>query len=378
MKKLAILGSTGSVGRSTLRVVQHLGERACVKALAAHSNIDLLFEQAKQFQPDLIAVFDKEGAHTLQKRLPHCTVLAGEEGLKEVATYGEVNFVVSAIVGTAGLLPTIAAIEAGKTIGLANKEVLVSAGEIVVKLAREKGVQLLPIDSEHSAIFQCLQGESNQDIKRIVLTASGGPFHTYSKKDLVDVTVEDALKHPTWKMGKKITVDSSTLMNKGLEVIEAHWLFGTSPEKIDVVIHPQSLIHSMVEFIDGSLIAQMNEPEMVNPIQYAITYPERLPGMFKTFDFSKYGCLNFALPDTSKFSCLRLAYQAMREGGTMACCMNAANEILVERFLNKEISWHEIASKLEDIMLKHSLQQDYSLEDIVYADGKAREEAKLA
>ncbi|NGX42247.1 MAG: 1-deoxy-D-xylulose 5-phosphate reductoisomerase [Chlamydiae bacterium] len=375
MKRIAILGSTGSIGQNTLKVARNLGEEVQVVAIAAKSNIDLLEQQAQEFQPDIIAVFDEDKALQLAKKLPKTEVVAGIEGLEAVASHPNVDFVVSAITGTIGLAPTLAAIHAKKDVGLANKEALVSGGALVMSLVQEKGVNLVPIDSEHSAIFQCLNGEKNENVHRLILTSSGGPFRNYTSKQLSNVTIDQALSHPTWKMGPKITIDSSTLMNKGLEVIEAHWLFDMPIEKIDVVVHPQSIIHSMVEFVDGSMLAQMSAPSMIVPIQYAITYPDRKPGLLKPFDFVKNGTLQFFQPDFGKFRCLQLAYDAVKQGGTLACYMNAANEVLVHRFLDRQISWLDIADKLETLMSKHPSQKVDSLEIVLETDRLARKEA---
>jgi len=377
MKRIAILGSTGSIGQNVLNVTRHLKEKVQVESISAHSNISLLEAQALEFQPRLIAVFDKEKAGELQKRLPEFEVVAGMEGLLAVATLPESNMLISSMSGTLGLGPTIEAIKAGKDIGLANKEVLVAAGALIMKLVQEKQVKLIPIDSEHSAIFQCLNGESRETVRRLILTASGGPFRNWPQERLNRVTVEDALNHPTWAMGKKVTVDSSTLMNKGLEVIEAHWLFNISLDKIEVIIHPQSLIHSMVEFDDLSMLAQMSEPTMIVPIQLALTYPERVPGMIKPFDFIKYATLEFCVPDNEKFRCLPLAYRALQEGGTLPCFMNAANETLVERFLRKEIGWSEIGLILEELMERHVVQSADSLDTILAVDSAARQQASI-
>lgn len=371
MKKIAILGSTGSIGTNTLEVARHLG--LPVLGLAAGSNIDKLEEQAKEFFPQSIAVYDKDKAQELQKRLPEMHVVAGMEGLIEVVTLCDVDFVVSSIVGAMGILPTLKAIEAGKTIGLANKEVLIAAGEIIMEGAKKQGVEIIPIDSEHSAIFQCLQGEEKGGIHKIILTASGGPFR--EREDFENVTPQCALKHPNWVMGKKVTIDSSTLMNKGLEVIEAKFLFGASLEQIDVVIHPQSIIHSFVEFVDGSLLAQMGEHDMKIPIQYALTYPRREKGIVPCFDFLKYSKLEFCMPDWERFPCLGLAYEAAKTGGTLPCFMNAANEILVERFLEGKIDWIEIGKKLEALMAKHQSVPQESLEILFEVDQSAREMA---
>jgi 1-deoxy-D-xylulose-5-phosphate reductoisomerase len=373
MKRVAILGSTGSIGKNALEVLSHLSWP--VVALAAGgSNLDLLEEQVKKFHPEVVAVYDKGKALELSKRLPGVRVVGGAEGLSEVATCGSADFVISAIVGTAGLVPTVAAIKAGKNIGLANKEVLVSGGEVVMAEVKKKGVELLPIDSEHSAIFQCLQGEDQHNVRRIILTSSGGPFRGYGKDQLENVTLKDALAHPTWSMGAKITVDSSTLMNKGLEVIEASWLFGM--KNIDVIVHPQSIIHSMVEFIDGAIIAQLHEPTMQVPIQYALTYPERKTGTLPKFDFVKNSTLDFFEPDCVNFRCLSLAYECLKAGGSMSCYLNAANEILVERFLNREIGWKDITIKLEALLNKHDMIKEVTLENILLVDEAARKEAK--
>jgi len=378
IKRITILGSTGSIGQSTIDVVRNLGpERVTIGALAAKSNIDLLEQQAKEFRPELIAVYDEGKARELQKRLPEFNVVAGMEGVIAAATYDTIDMVVSALVGTAGLIPTVAAIKAGKNIALANKEALVSGGSYVMALAKEHGVDIIPVDSEHSAIFQCLNGENRSSIDRIILTSSGGPFRSHTADQLATITVDDALKHPTWSMGPKVTIDSSTLMNKGLEVIEAYWLFGVAIENIDVVIHPQSLIHSMVEFVDGSIIAQMSRPTMLVPIQYAITYPDRAPGLIERFDFKKNCSLQFFEPDYDKFRCLKLAYDSLREGGSLPCYMNSANEVLVERFLRKEIGWRHISIKLDHLMHKHTVAPIMSIDDILEVEILARNEAIL-
>lgn len=374
-KRIAVLGSTGSIGVNTLNVARHLPEEIKVEALAAHSNIDLLEKQAREFHPSLIAVYDEKKAIELQKRLPSFEVIAGIEGLKAVASHSQVDFVVSAMVGTLGLVPTLEAIEAGKNVGLANKEALVSGGALVIERAKAKGCRILPIDSEHSAIFQCLEGEGKSALRRIILTASGGPFRNHTFEQLSTVTVEDALGHPTWKMGPKITVDCSTLMNKGLEMIEAHWLFAMDPAQIHVVFHPQSIIHSMVEFVDGSMIAQLSEPSMIVPIQYALTYPKRFSSTHPAFDFTKAASLQFFPPDMQKFRCLQLAYDALEVGGSMPGYMNAANEVLVEAFLAKRLSWLQISAKLESLMQQHAVQSVDSLEAILAVDALARKQA---
>ncbi len=376
MKRIAVLGSTGSIGKSTLAVASHLKDTINVVALAAHSNIDLLEQQALAFSPKVIAVFDKDKARELQQRLPQFIVLGGMEGLCELAAHPDVDFVVAAITGTAGLLPTLAAIRAKKNIGLANKEVLVAAGDLVTTLVKENGVDLLPIDSEHSALFQCLRGEDPKSVKRLVLTASGGPFRTFTQQELERVSLEQALKHPTWTMGAKVTIDSSTLMNKGLEMIEARWLFDKHPDEISIVVHPQSIIHSMVEYVDGSIIAQMGVTDMQLPIQYAMTFPERVSAPLPSYNFFSQPVLEFFEPDFDKFTCLRLAYESIKIAGTMPCYMNAANEVLVERFLRKELAWADISRKLEHLMQKHQVQSGTNIETILAVDSTAREEAQ--
>ena len=375
MKQIAILGSTGSIGRNALNIIRHLKSRFRVVALAARDNIDLLEQQAHEFQPLIIGVFHLERARELQKRLPDQTIIPGMDGLKAVAACQEADMVISAIAGTIGLQPTIEAILAGKDIGLANKEALVSGGALIMQLIRKKGVQLIPIDSEHSAIFQCLKGEKKESVQRIILTSSGGPFRTWTQEQMEGITVEQALNHPTWKMGPKVTIDSSTLMNKGLEMIEAHWLFNIEVDKIEVIIHPQSIIHSLVEFKDCSMLAQMGAPNMIVPIQYAMSYPDRYPSLLEPFDFMKYTKLEFFPPDLNRFRCLALAYEAIQRGGSLACYMNAANEILVERFLAKEINWGDIHVQLEHLMNQHQVQPIETLEDVLAIDAQARQEA---
>lgn len=376
-KKLIILGSTGSIGKSTLDVVRYHAPFFRVKVLAAHSNIVLLEEQAREFHPEMIAVYDKEKARELSKKLPYIKVVGGIEGLEEAASFADADICVSAMSGSIGIKPTLSAIKAAHTIALANKEVLVAAGDLIMSTAREKGVNILPIDSEQSAIFQCLEGRKIEEVDRLIITASGGPFFN-RKEDLATVTLEEALKHPTWKMGSKITIDSSTLMNKGLEVIEAHWLFNVPLDKIDVIVHPQSIIHSFVEFVDGSLLAQIAENQMIVPIQYTLSYPNRMKRMVKAFDFKAFSTLQFYEPDRERFSCLRLAYEAAKLGGSLPCFMNAANEVLVERFLKGHISWMDIAKKLESLMQLHDIQRDLKIDTIMSVDQEAREEALFA
>lgn len=376
MKKISILGSTGSIGVNTLNVVRHLKEQFSVEAIAAHSNIDLLEKQAKEFNPKIIAVFDETKALDLKKRMPQWEIVAGLEGLKAVATYSSVELVICAMSGTKGIIPTVEAINAKKTIGLANKEALVSAGAYIIPLAHKNNVEIIPIDSEHSALFQCLRGENLKEVSRLIITASGGPFLNYTDEQLKSVTAEQALRHPNWSMGPKVTIDSSTLMNKGLEIIEAHWLFNIPLSQIDVIIHPQSIIHSMVEFQDRSIMAQMGEPSMITPIQFALTYPNRMPGLLKPFNLLAKPTLEFFEPNFSRFRCLGLAYEAMEKGGSLPCFMNAANEILVHSFLQKKITWNQIGEKLDKLMHLHKIQTIDSLETILEIDQIAREEAK--
>lgn len=375
-KRISLLGSTGSIGRQTLDVVRSLKNQLTVAVLAAGSNIDLVEAQAREFSPKLIAIFDESKASELKKRLPSIRIVSGMQGLIEAASHPEVDVVLSAITGAIGIRPTVAAINAGKTIALANKEVLVAAGEYVMNLAREKNVAILPVDSEHSAVFQCLRGSEPREVSRLILTASGGPFYRLPKSEMESITVEKALKHPTWTMGAKVTIDSSTLMNKGLEVIEAHHLFQMPARQIHVVIHPQSIIHSMVEFIDGSMLSQMSAPTMVVPIQYALTYPARQPGIIPPFDFTKHPMLEFIVPEERKFICLELAFEALRQGGSMPCYLNGANEVLVQRFLDKEISWLDISLRLEKLCLSHRVQKQMDLDAVFAIDAQAREEAK--
>jgi 1-deoxy-D-xylulose-5-phosphate reductoisomerase len=376
MRKVAILGSTGSIGTSGLKVIRHLPEELSVHSLVAGGNIDLLEEQVREFQPKVVSVFDPLKAKELQKRLPGVRVVSGVEGSIEAATEADVDIVLCGIVGNAGLLPTIEAIKARKKIALANKEVLVSAGHLVMALAKEYEVPILPVDSEHSALFQCLKGEEVSSVRRLILTASGGPFREKTAEDLAKIELQDALKHPTWAMGAKVTIDCSTLMNKGLEMLEARWLFDIPAEQIDVLVHPQSIIHSLVEYQDHSILAQLGEPSMITPIQYALTYPKRLPSPLKSLDLAAISRLDFYEPAYDKFKCLALARESMKEEGTLPCYMNAANEILVERFLNKKISWLDIGNKLETLMLKHQNVQNPDLETILAVDAQARIEAK--
>jgi 1-deoxy-D-xylulose-5-phosphate reductoisomerase len=341
-RRIALLGSTGSIGLSTCEVVRGLGGRVEIVALAAGGNVELLAAQAREFRPRLVAVADPARAAALAAELEDIEVAAGPGGIARAAAIEEADLVVSAIVGAAGVLPTLEAIRAGKDVALANKEVLVAAGPVVTELARARGVSLIPVDSEHSAVFQCLRGEARASVRRIVLTASGGPFVDLGREALARVSVAQALAHPNWAMGAKVTIDSATMMNKGLEVIEAMWLFGLRPEQIDVVVHRQSVVHSMVEFADGSILAQMSEPDMKGPIQYALTWPERVERPVEPFDFTTRRELTFEPPDLERFPCLGLAYEAARAGGTMPTVLNAANEVAVAKFLGGEIALTDI------------------------------------
>lgn len=373
---ISILGSTGSVGTQTLELVLGMGDIS-VEGLTTNTNIDLLEKQIQIFKPTKVAVMNEEKAKELEKRLENKNikvgVLQGIDGLTQIATLAEVDTVVTAVVGMIGLIPTIRAIECGKDIALANKETLVTAGEIVMEKAREKGVAIYPVDSEHSAIFQCLQGNENEPIHRIILTASGGPFRLKSKEELENVTVADALNHPNWDMGKKITIDSATMMNKGLEVIEAKWLFGLDLEQIDVIVHPQSIIHSMVEFKDATIMAQLASPDMKGPIQYALQYPHRKASHIKRVDFNIYKALTFEEPDNIKFPCLEYAYKAMKIGGSMPAVLNAANEVAVDAFLKEKISFNGIPKLIHDTMEAHIYINKPSLSQILESDRWARE-----
>lgn len=366
MKKIAILGSTGSIGTQTLEVARE-NKDVEILALAAGQNIRLLEEQIREFSPKLAAVWDEEKAGELRENIRDLDVkvVSGMDGLIETATYKEAELLVTAIVGMIGVRPTIEAIKAGKDIALANKETLVTAGHLIMPLAREKGVSILPVDSEHSAIFQSLQGGQQKKLKKILLTASGGPFRGKKEEDLLEIKVEDALKHPNWEMGRKITIDSSTMINKGLEVIEAKWLFDVDVDRIQVVVQPQSVIHSMVEYADGAVIAQLGTPDMKLPIQYALYYPERryLPG--ERLDFWTMGKLDFEKPDMDTFYGLAMAYEAGRQGGSLPTVFNAANELAVAKFLNREIKYLEIMEIIEDCMRAHKNIADPTLEQIL-------------
>lgn len=371
MKKIAILGSTGSIGTQTLEIVRTNGDLE-ITALAAGNNIDLLEKQIREFKPKLAAVWKEERANELKDKINDLDVkvVSGMDGLLEVARQPESEILVTAIVGMIGILPTIEAINAGKDIALANKETLVTAGHIIMPLAAEKKVPILPVDSEHSAIFQSMNGENRKRVSKILLTASGGPFRGKKREDLADITVEDALKHPNWSMGRKITVDSSTLVNKGLEVIEAKWLFNVEPENIQVVVQPQSVIHSMVEFKDGGIIAQLGTPDMRLPIQYALYYPHRRYLAGDRLDFAKLGQITFEEPDMETFLGLPMAIQASREGGSMPTVFNAANELAVKKFLHREIRFLDIYDIIGQAMERHIKIEHPQLEDILAVENE--------
>ncbi|MEE9165472.1 MAG: 1-deoxy-D-xylulose-5-phosphate reductoisomerase [Nitrospinota bacterium] len=377
-KKIAILGSTGSIGVNTLDIVRSSKNRFKVSGLAAGGNIALLQKQIREFKPKYAALFDEKKTSLLKKRVGRLKVeiFSGIEGLIKVASIPDAKMVVSAIVGAAGLFPTFAALKCGKDIALANKETLVIAGELFMKHSRKKRVRIIPVDSEHSAIFQCINGTTNRKIKKIILTASGGPFLTYPAKKFKKITPREALNHPNWNMGPKITIDSATLMNKGLEVIEAHWLFGVGENRIDVVIHPESIVHSMVEFIDTSIIAQMGLPDMRVPINYALNYPERVSTNLPTLNLTKTKTLTFSEPDYKKFQCLKYAFHALRIGRTMPAVLNAANEVAVQAFLNGSISFTGIPKIIKKIMRKHQPKKVRKISDIMQADQWARAEAR--
>ncbi len=378
-QKIVILGSTGSIGTQSLKVIDCFPQKFEVFGLSAASNIDLLEKQVRSYKPQFAAVLDPQKAETLRKRVKDLciTVLEGDEGLKELASMESATVIIVALVGFSGLKPTLAAVQKGKKVALANKETLVSGGELIMAEAKKYNSILIPVDSEHSAIFQCLRSGKHEEVSKIILTASGGPFLNLSAAEICHVTPSEALNHPNWAMGSKITIDSATLMNKGFEVLEALWLFQLRLEQIEVVVHPQSIVHSMVEFLDGSIIAQMGLPDMFLPIQYALSYPERWDNRYPRLAFNEENLnLNFMPPDKKKFPCLDLAYQAGKIGGTMPAVLNAANEIAVAKFLSRKISFMQIPELLETVMCRHKLLRSSSLEEITIADEWAREEAK--
>ena len=376
MKRISILGSTGSIGKQTLDVVWQHKDKFEVVAISANSSVDLLLEQIKEFKPKYVAVYDELSAIKLKSMIPsdiNIEVLSGMEGLKAISSLDEIDVLLTAIVGMIGLVPTLEAIKKGKDIALANKETLVCAGNLVMNEAKKYGVSILPVDSEHSAIFQCLNGEKNKEIEKIILTASGGPFRGKKKDDLLNVTKNQALKHPNWSMGRKISIDSSTLMNKGLEVIEAKWLFDVEHNQIDVVVHPQSIIHSMVQFIDSSVIAQLGCPDMRLPIQYALSYPDRIECDFERLDLAKIATLTFEEPDMDTFPCLKLAYDTLKMGGTYSAVLNSANEVLVNEFLEDKIVFYDIPYYIEKTLEAHNSISEPTVEDILEIDRWTRE-----
>lgn len=378
MKNISILGSTGSIGVNALDVIKSNPSRFRVVALSACRNIFLLNTQIKQFRPKVVSVVDKEHARKLEKIIDPAAgtqILFGSDGYREVAAIKEANMVISAMVGSAGLIPTMEALEAGKDIALANKETMVMAGDIIVKNAKKRGVSILPVDSEHSAIFQCLSGNRHADINRIILTASGGPFLNIAQDELANVKPEHALMHPNWKMGPKITIDSASMMNKGLEVIEAKHFFSVDIDRIEVQIHPQSIIHSMVEYVDGSVIAQLGVPDMRIPIAYALSYPERLRRSGPFLDLLKVGRFDFFCPDLKKFPSLKLAYDAGRAGGTMPAVLNAANEVAVTLFLKEAVRFTDMPKLIGEVLSCHQMKGTPDIHDILEADRWARERA---
>ncbi len=379
MKSISILGSTGSIGCNTLKVIEHLGDFRIV-AMAAGRNMQRFAGQVAKFQPELVSCDDQECAEILERELHTLKVkppkiALNSDGLVAVATHPEAEIVVSATVGAVGFVPTLRAIEAGKRIALANKETLVMAGELMTKAAEKSGAEILPVDSEHNAIHQCLRGEKRGEVKRLILTASGGPFRGSTKAEIESATREEALDHPNWKMGDKITIDSATLMNKGLEVIEAKWLFGFDADQIAVVVHPQSVVHSMVEMVDGSIIAQMGVTDMKHAIQYALTFPDRRENCLPPLDLSQLSRLDFEEPDLDRFPCLGLAYDALKKGGTMATVLNAANETAVQAFLDGKIRLSEVAEVNQSVMSLHDTRSISTLEDVIDADKWARDGA---
>jgi len=382
VKQLAILGSTGSIGRQCLSVVDALAARFGVVALAAGGNLDELIGQIERYQPELVSVGDEKKADSLSARLREKGIAKlpavhhGAEGMLAVGTHSQAEIVVSAAVGVVGLPATYEAVKLGKTIALSNKEVLVAAGELVMAAAHKAGKELLPVDSEHSAVHQCLRGGAHSEVRRLVLTASGGPFRKTPIKDLQNVSVEQALAHPNWKMGNRITVDSATMMNKGFEIIEARWLFDMKPSQVDVVIHPQSTIHSMVEYVDGSILAQLGATDMRMPIQYALTYPERVASNQVDLDWAKLKRLDFEKVSTRRYPCLRLAREAMKKGGAWPCALNAADEVAVAAFLERQISFLGIAEVVEAVLSRTARVQIEKMDDVLAADAEARRIAK--
>ena len=377
MKKVILLGSSGSIGESTCKVARALPEKMKLVGLGVAKSTDRMLEQAKEFGVKALAVSDLQAAEKVKSRLPQGTQFyPGPEGLARMVEETEADMVLVAIVGTAGLAPALAALRSGKDLAVASKEILVLAGSAVMAEAKKRKKQVLPVDSEHNAIFQCLVGANEKEVRKVILTASGGPFRQSSAQAMEKVTLAQALKHPTWSMGQKITIDSATMFNKGLEMIEAHWLFGLPMRQVDVVVHPQSIVHSLVEFIDGSVLAQLSVTDMCFPIQYAVTYPERMPSGLPPLDLAKLGTLSFEQPDEKRFPALRLAREAGKQGGTLPGVLNAANEVAVEAFLAERISFPRIWGMVEEVMKKHQTEKEPTLEAIIDADRWARGEAK--
>jgi 1-deoxy-D-xylulose-5-phosphate reductoisomerase len=377
MKRVILLGSSGSIGESTCKVARALPEKMKIVGLAVAKSTDRLLEQAQEFGVKALAVSDVQAAENVKNRLPSgAKFYFGPDGLTRMVEDTQADMVLVAIVGTAGLAPALAALQSGKDLAVASKEILVLAGSAVMAEAKKRRKQILPVDSEHNAIFQCLQGANGKEVRKVILTASGGPFRRSSSQEMEKVTVAQALKHPTWSMGKKITIDSATMFNKGLEMIEAHWLFGLPMSRVDVVVHPQSIVHSMVEFIDGSVLAQLSVTDMCFPIQYAVTYPERMPSGLPPLDLAKLGSLSFEAPDEKRFPALRLAREAGEAGGTLPGVFNAANEVAVEAFLEGRISFPRIWGMVESVMQEHRTEKNPNLDSIVAADQWARVQAK--
>jgi 1-deoxy-D-xylulose-5-phosphate reductoisomerase len=373
MKKILILGSSGSIGVNTLNVIRNFPDRFSVTGLTVNSRIDVLEQQIKEFHPQFVVVTDESKAKVLKSNISNlCEVLSGYDELLNATSQRDYDILLGSIVGFAGLAPTLEAIKRGKRIALANKETLVVAGELVTKLVLENSAEILPVDSEHSAIYQCLVGENLNEVEKLIITASGGPFLNKDKSFFENATVDEALNHPNWKMGSKITIDSATMMNKGLEVIEAHWLFGLPVEKINVIIHPQSIIHSMVQFVDGSIKAQLGLPDMKLPIQYALTFPERMQNDFKRTDLPAINNLSFFEPNFDKFECLKLAFNVLKAGGTAPCILNAANEIAVDKFINKKIKFSQISELIGKALDKIENHTDPDIETIFECDKKTR------
>ncbi len=376
-KKVVILGSTGSIGKSALQVIKDCRDRFEVFGLSAHKNFELIRCQIKEYKPKVVVLTEEDTYEKVKKEFPDnkIKIYFSADGINKMVSFPEADLVINAIVGSAGLLPSLATLQAGKTLALANKESLVMAGELLTDLAKKKRLEILPVDSEHSAIKQCLQSGKKSEVKKLILTASGGPLYLSKKKDFSKITIKQALSHPTWEMGKKITIDSATLMNKGLEIIEAHWLFKIPASQIKVIIHPQSVIHSMVEFVDGSIIAQMSNPDMKMPLQYALLYPERIKTNNSFLDLTRVKNLTFLEPDLRRFPGLKLCYFALELGGTAPCVLNASNEVAVESFLNKKLSFDKIPFLVRKVLSNHKVKQNPSLKEILEADRWARKES---